>query len=41
MPGRARFNLTYSEIMKLPIRLRDRLLEQLEEWRIAEDEQSK
>jgi len=35
--GRSGFNLTYTEILDLPVSLRDRMLEQIDEWRAQED----
>lgn len=37
VPGHARFNVTYSDVLELPISLRDAMLEQLTEWRAREN----
>lgn len=37
MPGRARFAVTYDEVLRLPVRLRDAMLEQITRWRADED----
>lgn len=36
VPYRAGFNLGYNEVLSLPVRLRDKMLEQIEEWRAQE-----
>jgi len=35
-PNRAGFNLTYQDVRNLPLSLRDRMLEQINEWRSQE-----
>lgn len=35
-PGRSRFNLTYSDVLELPVSLRDAMLEQIADWRVEE-----
>ena len=35
--GRANFNLSYSEIMNLPISLRDAMIDTMQCWRSQED----
>ena len=37
VPGRARFNLTYRDVLDLPLSLRDAMVRQIEEWRARED----
>lgn len=37
IPNRAYFNVTYSEILELPVRIRDRMVEKINEWRAQED----
>lgn len=37
MPDRANFQLTPSEVLGLPVRIRDKMLKQLKEWRAQED----
>lgn len=41
VPGRARFALTYADVLKLPWGLRDAMLEQLAMWRSQEKSQEK
>ena len=41
VPERAHFNLTYQEVLELPVSLRDKMLEQLVEWRAQEDSKAK
>ncbi len=41
VPERSNFNLSPSELLALPVRIRDKMLEQLATWRSAEDAQAK
>jgi len=41
IPDRARFALTYEEVRSLPVRLRDKMMEQIQEWRSQEDSKRK
>lgn len=41
IPRRSRFALDYDQYMNLPIRIRDRMAEQIIEWRAEEDRQAR
>ncbi len=38
---RSRFSLTYSDVLELPVSLRDRMLEEIDQWRAEEDSKAR
>ena len=37
IPGRSRFDLNYDQYMELPVKLRNKMSEQIQKWRAEED----